>query len=122
MKNYNGMSETPVAAVRAGGDLQVVVIRWDGGEHPRWEVIAFDSDGNPMETFGAFLDEQAALSMLPTLVTIAREAYGSESARETGDFNLVAWRVRGDNGKGWTWAGADQLDLGAGLGTTTVCP
>jgi hypothetical protein len=118
MSANGAKTETPVAAVRAGGDLQVVVIRWDGDDTylPKWEVVAFDSDGNPLATMGAFLSETVAYGLLPTLIDIAREAYGSEDAREMDDFNLVAWRVRGENGKGWTWAGAEPCDLGHGLG------
>lgn len=116
MKDYKGKTETTIAAVRAGGDLQVVINRWDGDGHSVWEVIAFDSDSNPLETLGAFLSADLAFSMLPSLVTIAREAYGSEAARGMDDFNLVAWRVRREDSPGWEWAGSHLLDLGHGLG------
>ena len=115
MRDYEGKTDTTVAAVRAGGDLQVVINRWDGGEHSVWEVTAFDSNGNPLETLGAFLSGELACSMLPSLVEIAREAYGSEAARGMDDFNLVAWRVRPENGPGWDWAAGD-LDLSQDLG------
>lgn len=105
-----------IACVRAGGDLEVVVNReqvadehWKPIEGGRWRFVihAFDTDGNPVIQLGVFLDEQAALAMVPTCVMLAREARGPG---HFDDFDMVKWTMLDEDKGTVEWAGARPDD------------
>jgi hypothetical protein len=123
MKDYGGRTERHVASVRAGGDLLVNLIHWEGGDRDVWEVQTFDNSGNPMAVFGSFLSEPTALGMFPTLIALARECYGRTKPCSINEFDCVSWTYRTKNGPvtnpdgtQWNWVFDDE-SLDRNLGT-----
>jgi hypothetical protein len=110
---------TEIAAIRAGGDLQVNVTKetrttTEGEATIQYVVQSFDTDGNALSRHGVFADEATAIAMLPTLISLAREAYGASRVRSENDFDLVAWKVA--DGSGWSWTGCNNIDENLSLG------